>query len=135
MERVKDLYEELGAPGQAKLWQEVRKRKIPVSRTHVNDFVARQAERQVHVAPLPRAAGQTASEAPAALYQLDVAFLESQIVVFLVEVWSRKTWGRRISDKTAESVLKGAKEMIAKLRKPPQVISTDDGGEYSELAT
>ena len=134
MERVTKLYEELGAPGQAKLWQEVRKRKIPVTRTQVNDFVSRQAERQVHVAPLPQAVGQSASESPDARYQLDVVFLEGQIVVFLVQVFSRKAWGRRISDKNAESVLKGGKHLIENLKRPPAVVSTDDGTEYTELA-
>ena len=45
MQRVKDPYEELGAPGQQKMWLEVRKRNIAVSRQHVFDFVARQGER------------------------------------------------------------------------------------------
>ena len=135
MQRVKEIYEELGAPGQAKLWLEVRKRKIQVTNTQVNDFVSRQAERQVHVQPLPQATGQTTSEFPDARHQLDVVFLDSQIVVFLVAVWSRKTWGRRISDKTAESALKGGKHIIENLRKPPLAVSTDDGGEYSDLAT
>ena len=134
MQRVKELYEELGAPGQAKLWQEIRKRKIQVTRTQVNDFVARQAERQVHVQPLPQAAGQTASEGPDARYQLDVVNLESLIVVFLVQVFSRKTWARRIFDKSAESVLKGGKQLIENLKRPPSVLSTDDGGEYADLA-
>ena len=116
MQRVKDLYEELGAPGQAKLWLEVRKRKLQVSGAQVNEFVARLAERQVHVAPLPKAIGQTASESPDARYQLDVVFLDSHIVIFLVAVWSRKTWGRRISDKSAESVLAGGKHLIENLK-------------------
>ena len=88
----------------------------------------------MHVAPLPQAIGQTASESPDARYQLDVVFLEEQIVIFLVQVFSRKTWGRRISDKSAESVLKGGKQLIENLKRPPAVVSTDDGSEYSELA-
>ena len=47
MQRVKDLYEELGMPGQQKLWLEVRKRKIAVTKSQVNEFVHMQAERQV----------------------------------------------------------------------------------------
>ena len=74
MDRVRDLYEELGAPGQAKLWQEVRKRRIQVSRTQVNDFVKRRGERQVY-SRLPQAKGQTASEDVNARYQLDIVFL------------------------------------------------------------
>ena len=62
MQRAKDLYDELGAPGQQKLWLEVRKRRMPVTKSQTHDFVQRQAERQVFTQPLPRAEGKTASE-------------------------------------------------------------------------
>ena len=62
MQRVRDLYEGLGMPGAAKLFQEVRKRGIAVSRSQVNEFVKGRAERQVFTQPLPRAEGKTASE-------------------------------------------------------------------------
>ena len=61
MQRVRQLYEDLGAPGAAKLWLEVRKRGIQVSRQQVNDFVSRQGERQVFTTPLPAAKGKTAA--------------------------------------------------------------------------
>ena len=54
MQRVRELYEELGAPGQQKLWLEVRKRKIQVTRSQVDAFVAKQGERQVYAQPLRR---------------------------------------------------------------------------------
>ena len=59
-------------PGAQKLWQEVRKRNIAVSRNQVNDFVRSRGERQVFAQPLPRAEGKTASEDVNARYQLDV---------------------------------------------------------------
>ena len=62
MQRVKDLYEQLGGPGQQRLWLEVRKRNIAVSRQQVFDFVARQGERQVFTRPLPKAEGKTARD-------------------------------------------------------------------------
>ena len=71
MERLKELFETLGAPGQAKLWQEARKRKIPVTKEQVKNFVQRQGERQVF-AQLPKATGKTASEGVDARYQLDI---------------------------------------------------------------
>ena len=69
MQRVKDLYDELGAPGQQKLWLEARKRKIAVTKTQVNEFVQRQAERQVFSQPLPRAEGKSASEGGCSLHE------------------------------------------------------------------
>ena len=75
MQRVRELYEELGAPGQQKLWLEVRKRKIQVTRSQVNEFVAKQGERQVFTQPLPPAKGQTAAENVNALYMLDVVLV------------------------------------------------------------
>ena len=96
MQRVKDLYEELGAPGQAKLWLEVRKRKLQgVSKAQVNDFVSRQGERQVFATPLPDAKGKTAAEDVDARYMLDVVFLRELIMVFLVNVFTRKTMGEQ----------------------------------------
>ena len=86
MQRVRELYEELGAPGQQKLWLEVRKRKIQVTRSQVNEFVSRQGERQVFTQPLPQAKGQTAAEDVNARYILDVVFVRDLIVVFLVSV-------------------------------------------------
>ena len=74
MQRVRELYEELGAPGQQKLWLEVRKRRIQVSRQQVNDFVSRQGERQVYTQPLPHAKGKTASEGLNARAMIDVVF-------------------------------------------------------------
>ena len=50
MQRVKDLYDELGMPRQQKLWQEVRKRKIEVSRNQANEFVRARGAPGVHAA-------------------------------------------------------------------------------------
>ena len=135
MQRVKELFEELGSPGQAKLWLEVRKRKIQVTRTQVNAFVSRQGERQVFAQPLPAAKGKTAVEDVNARYMLDVVFVRALTVVFLVNVFTRKTHGRVVRDKTAASVLTASKALIERLEEEPKVISTDDGGEYAELAT
>ena len=85
MQRVRDLYDELGALGQQKLFLEVRKRKIPVSRSQVNEFVQRQAERQVFTQPLPRAQRKTASEDVDARYMIDVVnFRRDLLGLFLI---------------------------------------------------
>ena len=57
MQRVRDLYDELGMPGATKLFQEVRKRGFAVSRSQVHEFVHSRGERQVFTQPLPRAEG------------------------------------------------------------------------------
>ena len=115
MQRAKDLYDELGMPGAQKLWLEVRKRKIPVSRSQVNEFVQKQAERQVFTQPLPRAEGKTASEDVNARYMLDVVFVRDLIVVFLVNVFTRKTWAKTVPDKSAANVLAAGKVLINRL--------------------
>lgn len=135
MQRVRELYEELGAPGQQKLWLEVRKRKIQATRSQVNDFVSRQGERQVFTQPLPQAKGQTAAEDVNARYMLDVVFVRDLIVVFLVNVFTRKTWGKTVPNKSAASVGAAAKVLIERLEEKPKVVSTDDGNEHAELAT
>ena len=81
----------MGMPGQQKLFLEVRKRKIPVSRTQVNEYVQKQAERQVFAQQLPRAEGQTASEDVDARYMLDVINLRGDLMaLFIVNVFTRK---------------------------------------------
>ena len=134
MNRVREIYEDLGAPGAQKLWLEIKKRGIQVSRQQVVDFVGRQGERQVYTAPLPKAKGQTVSEDLNARYMLDVVFVRDLIVVFLVNVFSRKTWGRVVANKSAKAVLAAGKQLIERLPEQPKVVSTDDGGEYTELA-
>ena len=135
MQRVRELYEDLGAPGSQKLWLEVRKRKIQVTRSQVDDFVSKQGERQVFTQPLPQAKGKTAAEDVNARYMLDVVFVRDLIVVFLVNVFTRKTWGKTVPNKSAASVGAAGKVLIDRLEEKPITVSTDDGNEYAELAT
>ena len=135
MQRVKDLYEELGMPGQQKLFLEVRKRKIPVSRTQVNEFVQRQAERQVFTQPRPRSEGKTASEDVESRVQIDVVnFRGDLMALFMIQVFSRKVWAVAIKDKTAASVLSAGRALISRLPEKPKVVSSDDGLEYTQLS-
>ena len=69
---MKDLYDDLGMSGQQKLWLEVRKRKIAVTKSQVNEFVQRQAERQVFAQQLPRAEEKTTSEDVGSRFQIVV---------------------------------------------------------------
>ena len=136
MQRVKDLYEQLSGPGQQRMWLEVRKRNIAVSRQQVFDFVARQGERQVFTRPLPKAEGKTASEDVNARYMLDIVnFRENLMTVFMVNEFSRKVWARPVQNKSAEAVLAAGKQLIERLDEKPKVVSTDDGLEYSQLST
>jgi hypothetical protein len=135
MERVRDLYEQLGAPGQQKLWLEVRKRGIAVSRNQVNDFVRSRGERQVFAQPLPRAEGKTASEDVNARFMLDVVNFRGDLMgLFLVNVFTRKVWAKTVADKSAASVLAAGKVLINRLEEKPKVLSTDAGLEYEELS-
>ena len=135
MQRVKDLYEELGMPGQQKLFLEVRKRKIPVSRTQVNEFVQRQAERQVFSQPLPRAEGKTASEDVDARYMIDIVNFRGDLMgLFLINVFTRKVWVKTIPDKSAASVLAAGKVLINRLEEKPKVLSSDDDLGFQTLS-
>ena len=137
MQRVRDLYEQLGMPGATKLFQEVRKRGIDgISRNQINEFVRSRGERQVFAQPLPRAEGKTASEDLDARYMLDVVnFRGNLMAVFLVNVFSRKVWAKTIADKSAASVLAASRALLNHLGTKPKVVSTDDGLEYSTLSS
>ena len=97
--------------------------------------MAKQGERQVFTQPLPRAKGQTAVEDVHSRYMLDVVFVRDLIVVFLVNVFTRKTWAKTVPNKSAASVGAAARVLIDRLEEQPKVVSTDDGLEYTELAT
>ena len=122
-------------PGQQKLWLEVRKRKIAVTKSQVNEFVQRQAERQVFTQPLPRAEGKTASEDVNSRYMMDVVVFRGDLMcLFLINVFTRKVWVKTIQDKSAASVLAAGKVLINRLEEKPKVLSTDSGLEYEELS-
>ena len=104
----------------------MRKRKIQATRSQIDAFVAK---------PLPQAKGQTAVEDVNARYMLDVVFVRDLIVVFLVNVFTRKTWGKTIPNKSAASVGAAGKVLIERLEEQPKVLSTDDGNEFAVLAT
>ena len=129
------MYEELGAPGQQKLFLEVRKRKIPVSRSQVNEFVQRQAERQVFTQPLPRAQGKSASEDVDARYMIDIVNFRGDLMgLFLINVFTRKVWVKTIPDKSAASVLAAGKVLINRLEEKPKVLSSDDDLGFQTLS-
>ena len=109
MQRVEDIYEELGVPGQQKLWLEVKKRK-------------RQAVRQVFTNPLARSEGKTASEDVSARYMLDIVNFRTDVMaLFLVNVFTRKVWAVVITDKSAASVLKAGKALIEGWMRNPKL--------------
>ena len=127
MDRVRDLYEQLGAPGQQRLWLEARKRGIGVSRNQVFEFVARQGERQVFTRPLPKAEGKAASEDVNARYMIDIVnFRGDLMALVLVNVFTRKVWAVTIKDKSAASVLSAGKALIGRLDEKPTAPSLID---------
>ena len=69
-----------------------------------------------------------------ARYMLDVVFIRDLIVVFLVNVFTRKTWGKTVPNKSAASVGAAGKVLIDRLEEQPKIVSTDDGLEYTQLA-
>ena len=93
MQRVRDLYDELGLPGQQKLFLEARKRKIAVTRSQVNEFVQRQAERQVFAQPLPRAEGKTASEDVDARFMIDIVNFRRDLLGLFQSMCLRARFG------------------------------------------
>ena len=62
-------------------------------------------------------------------------FVRNLIVVFLVNVFTRKAWGKTVPNTSAASVGAAGKVLIDRLEEKPVTVSTDDGNEYAELAT
>ena len=66
---------------------------------------------------------------------LDVVFVRDLIVVFLVNVFTRKAWGKTVPNKSSASVGAAGKVLIDRLEEQPKIVSPDDGNEHAELAT
>ena len=47
MDQIRDLFNELDAPGALKLWQEAQRRNLPVTRREVFEFASKQGANQV----------------------------------------------------------------------------------------
>ena len=73
--QLEELAQRLGTPGGQKLYQAARKRKNPVSKNQVRQFVRRQGQKQIF-RPLPASAGKTASESEQMRSQMDLIDLK-----------------------------------------------------------
>ena len=139
MQALAELSDQLGNPGAQKLYLEARRRKIPVSRAQVQDLVKRQGQRQLFQ-PVQPSKGQSAAESYSARYQADLADMSTtpskgfRYFLFLVNVFSREAWAAPLRSKEPTAVAPALRRLLEALPERPQVLSTDDGAEFTQHA-
>lgn len=137
MEALVELSDQLGNPGAAKLFLEAKRRKIKVSRAQVEALVKRQGNRQLFN-PVQPSRGKSAAESYSARYQADLADMVNspskgfRYFIVLVNVFSREVYAEPLRNKEPVTVAAGLQKLIGALPEKPQVLSTDDGTEFSQ---
>ena len=137
MQALAQLSNELGNPGVAKLHLEAKRRKLRVSKQQVQDLVKRQGARQLFQ-PVQKSAGKSAAESYSARYQADIADMSTtpsrgfKYFLILVNVYSREVSASALKSKEPTAVAPALKRLIEKLPEKPQVLSTDDGSEFTQ---
>ena len=137
MEALAQLSDELGNPGTAKLHLEAKRRELKVSKQQVQDLVKRQGARQLFQ-PAQQSQGKNAAESYSARYQADLADMSTtpsrgfKYFLILVNVYSREVSAEALKNKTPLSVAPALNRLIEALPEKPQVLSTDDGSEFTQ---
>ena len=124
------LSDQLGAPGEARLFTAARRQGINVTRRDVRGFVATQGQRQLF-RPLQRPEGKSATDGHGDRYQMDLGQLNDKMFLLVVSVFSRKAWARPVRNKAPATVAPVLDQIIDDIPHPPGVISSDMGLEFT----
>ena len=140
MESLAALSAELGQPGANKLYQAAQRRGLDVDRKAVADFVRPQGERQVF-RDRPVATGKIVATRINDRWAADLIDYASrsqakgdQYILIVQDIFSRRVWGKALTDKTAESTLSAFKDIVREAGKgKPRELDTDDGAEFKRV--
>ena len=133
MERLRALYEELGAPSASQLRYSALQDGLQVSKTQIQKFVSEQQENQIFRAK-PQSEGLTASRGPDQEWQLDLIDLKqfgnsNKVILVAMDPFSRKIALEGLASKRSEVVAEGFKKILQRWPKPAAV-SHDNGNEF-----
>lgn len=133
---MRALADELGQPGANALWVAARRRNINVTRAQVDALVKGRDEKQVLGAP-QRAAGKTVSEDDNRwmmdlIDTVNIPYAGCKFILFCVNAFDRYIYARALKSKTGHAVANALKSILASAEKKPQVISSDNGTEFTQ---
>lgn len=67
---------------------------------------------------------------PAHIFQADLFFYQNKTILSCIDVFSRKCYIQKCSNKSASAVLDAFKKVLLKFGKQPKVLMVDGGGEF-----
>jgi hypothetical protein len=138
MSSLRDIWNETGRTGAAKLRDAARRQGLQVSLKEAQDFVKSQPTAQVFAAP-PNSSGKVTSPELNHTWQADLVDYTSKnpsnnsgfrFALVVTDVFSRKTFTEPVRTKTPASVLEAFKSIVKKAGANPKMLSTDSGGEF-----
>ena len=137
MESLAALSTELGQLGANKLYLAAQRKGLDISKKAVDDFVRSQGTRQVF-RERSKATGKIVATRINDRWAADLIDYASrstakgpQYILIVQDIFSRKVWGKALSDKTAESTLAAFREIMREAGKgKPRELDTDDGAEF-----
>jgi len=140
MDEVRELSQQLGHPSAQKLWTEVQRRNIAVSRKQVFEFAQAHPARQV-LQPRPITHGKIVATEIHDRWAADLIDYNArpspdsnggapyQYILIVQDIFSRKIWAHALKTKTQE-VTQQAFESIVRQAGTPDKLDTDNGNEF-----
>ena len=138
------LSAELGEPSAGQLWLAVRQKGLMYSKKVVEAFVKERGEKQVFAA-VQRSAGKSVAESQDARWQMDLVQFTNQPVkverkvfkwiLVCINVFDRYMYAHAMQTKEQIEVWESLEKILALAKKPPKIISSDQGQEFQTLVT
>ena len=140
MDQIKDLFNELDAPGALKLWQEAQRRNLPVTRREAFEFASKQGANQV-LRPHQKFEGKIAAYEINDRWAADIIDYNSrpspdkkggdpyQYILIVQDLFSRVLFAHALKNKDQETC-RDAFESIVRRAGLPDRLDTDNGNEF-----
>ena len=140
MEQIRDLFNELDAPGALKLWQEAQRRNLPVTRREVFEFASKQGANQV-LRPHQKFEGKITAFEINDRWAADIIDYNSrpspdknggdpyQYILIVQDLFSRVLFAHALKNKDQETC-RDAFESIVRRAGLPDRLDTDNGNEF-----
>ena len=143
MEQIRDLFNELDAPGALKLWQEAQRRNLPVTRREVFEFSSKQGANQV-LRPHQKFEGKITAFEINDRWAVDIIDYNSrpspdkkggdpyQYILIVQDLFSRVLFAHALKNKDQETC-RDAFESIVRRAGLPDRLDSDNGNEFKGL--
>ncbi len=136
LEKLKELSDELGMPGQKALLAAARREGLNLIKIdHVKNLLSGSGAKAIFK-PLNASVGKTVASGENSRWMMDLFFHKVEWkkyvpVLVIVDVFSRKVWAKPVEDKTPEKVRDALSELLDEIGEKPAEISSDLGNEFA----